>query len=430
LGQVDQVTDRDRRTRARDQPAAEAYRRVILTTLSLTEIVSWGVLVYCFPVFVKPMEEELGWSRGELSGAFSIALVASALAAIPAGRWVDRRGPRGLMTAGSVIAAVSLVAWSRVGELWQLYAVFVPLGAAMALTLYEPAFATVTAWFAGSSPRRALMVLTLFGGLASAVFTPLATWLLHLQGWREALVTLALIVVFLAALPHALLLRRTPTAAGGDGTEARHDSEPAAQPSISAAQAVRGAAFWLLTAAVVISNFVTMAINVHLFPYLLEQGYAASFVAVAVGVIGAVQLPARALLLPLGRRLPRQALAGLVFALQGVGLLVLLGAVSPGIVLVAVVAFGLGKGMVTLLRAALVAEFYGAAHYGTIGGVVAFFIAGAQAVAPFGVGFLYDRLDSYDPIIGILAAAAVVAAVSGAVAERVAPGGVRARGAS
>lgn len=395
---------------------------MILTTLSLTEVVSWGVLVYSFPVFLKPMENELGWSRGELSAAFSIGLLASAFAAIPAGRWLDRRGPRALMTAGSVIGALSLLAWSQVGELWQLYALFVPLGVAMALTLYEPAFATLAAWFARGSPRRALTVLTVFGGLASAVFTPLATWLLDLQGWRGALVTLALIVFFLAALPHAVFLRPGPAAPGGDGTRTRSDSEPAAQPSISAAQAVRGAAFWLLMAAVGISSFITMAINVHLIPYLLDRGYAASFVAVAVGLIGAVQLPARALLLPLGRRLSRPALAGLVFALQGVGLLILLGAVSPSLVVLSVVAFGLGKGMVTLLRAALVAEFYGAAHYGTIGGVVAFFIAGSQAVAPFGVGFFYDRYGSYDPIIAMLAAAAVLAAVAGAVAERVAPG--------
>jgi MFS family permease len=415
------VIDRDRPEWGRDEPATDAYRRVILSTLSVTEIVSWGVLVYSFPVFLNPMEDELGWSRGELSGVFSVALLASALAAMPAGRWLDRRGPRALMSVGSVIGALSLLAWSQVGELWQLYALFVPLGVAMALTLYEPAFATVAAWFAGSSPRRALTVLTLFGGLASAVFTPLATWLLDLQGWRGALVTLALAVLVLAALPHAVFLRRRP-AAGGAETPTGPDPGAAAQPSISAAQAVRGAAFWLLTTAVVISSFITMAINVHLIPYLLEEGFAASFVAVAVGLIGAVQLPARALLLPLGKLLPRSALAGLVFGLQGVGLLVLLGAVSPSLVLLSVVAFGLGKGMVTLLRAALVAEFYGAAHYGTIGGVVAFFIAGSQAVAPFGVGFLYDRFESYDPILGMLAAAAVVAAVAGAVAERMAPG--------
>jgi MFS family permease len=411
----------DRRNTWRDEPTNDAYRRVILATLSTTEIVSWGVLVYAFPVLITPMESEFGWSRGEVTGAFSVALLASALAAIPAGRWLDRRGPRGLMTAGSVIAVLSLAAWSRIGEAWQLYALFVPLGVAMAFTLYEPAFATLAVWFARRSPRRALTVLTLFGALASAVFTPLTTWLLELFDWRGALVTLALITLLMAAVPHAVFLRAGPAAPGGDDPRALEGSGSAARPSTPAAEALRGAAFWLLTAAVVISSFLTMAINVHLIPYLLEEGYAASFAAVAVGLIGAVQLPARALLLPLGKVLSRPALAGLVFSLQGVGLLVLLGALSPGLVVLSVVAFGLGKGMVTLLRAALVAEFYGAAHYGTIGGVVAFFIAGSQAVAPVTVGFLYDRLESYDPIFGMLAAAGFLAAVAGAVAERVAP---------
>jgi MFS family permease len=412
----------DRRNIGRDEPAGDGYRRVILATLSLTEIVSWGVLVYAFPVLITPMEGEFGWSRGEVSGAFSVALLASALAAIPAGRWLDRRGPRGLMTAGSVIAVLTLAAWSRIDELWQLYALFVPLGVAMALTLYEPAFATLAAWFVRRSPRRALTVLTLFGAMASAVFTPLTTWLLELQDWRGALVTLALITLLLAAVPHAVLLRPSPGAAGGADARSGEGSGSAAQRSTSAAEALRGAAFWLLTAAVAISSFLTMAINVHLIPYLLEEGFAASFAAVAVGLIGAVQLPARALLLPLGRVLSRPALAALVFSLQGVGLLVLLGALSPALVVLAVVAFGLGKGMVTLLRAALVAEFYGAAHYGTIGGVVAFFIAGSQAVAPVTVGILYDRLESYDPIFGMLAAAGILAAVAGSLAERVGPG--------
>jgi hypothetical protein len=174
------------------------------------------------------------------------------------------------MTAGSLIGVLSLLAWSQARELWQLYAVFVPLGVAMALTLYEPAFAILASWFARRSPRRALTVLTLFGGLASTVFTPLATWLLDIQGWRGALVTLALIVLFLAALPHAVFLRPGPAALAGDGARTPSDSGPVAPPSMSAAQAVRGAAFWLLLAAVVVSSFITMAINVHLIPYLLE----------------------------------------------------------------------------------------------------------------------------------------------------------------
>jgi MFS family permease len=52
------------------------------------------------------MQHELGWSKSELTGAFSVALAISALAAFPVGRWLDRHNPRPLMTLGSVLGAL------------------------------------------------------------------------------------------------------------------------------------------------------------------------------------------------------------------------------------------------------------------------------------------------------------------------------------
>jgi MFS family permease len=78
------------------------YGWVIVAALGLTETVSWGVLYYAFSVFLVPMQRELGWSTGTLTGAYSLALLLSGLAAPLVGRWLDRHGPRMLMTAGSV----------------------------------------------------------------------------------------------------------------------------------------------------------------------------------------------------------------------------------------------------------------------------------------------------------------------------------------
>ena len=77
------------------------YGWVLVLVLGLTETVSWGVLYYAFTVFVRPMEAELGWSRAAVSGAFSLAVLTSGVAAVPVGRWLDRHGPRALMTAGA-----------------------------------------------------------------------------------------------------------------------------------------------------------------------------------------------------------------------------------------------------------------------------------------------------------------------------------------
>ncbi|MEI2616558.1 MAG: hypothetical protein V9F06_02810 [Thermomicrobiales bacterium] len=76
------------------------YGWVMVAALSLTEITSWGVLYYAFSVFLTPIGAEMGWSIAEMTGAYSLALLVSGVTAIPAGRWLDRHGPRGLMTAG------------------------------------------------------------------------------------------------------------------------------------------------------------------------------------------------------------------------------------------------------------------------------------------------------------------------------------------
>src|SRR2546426_336847 len=87
------------------------------------------------------MEADLGWSRVEITGAFSVGMGVAALAALPVGRWIDHHGARALMTTGSCLATVLLLAWSRIESLSALYAVWCLMGAALAATLYEPAFA-------------------------------------------------------------------------------------------------------------------------------------------------------------------------------------------------------------------------------------------------------------------------------------------------
>ncbi len=100
-----------------DAPRAAAgrlyYGWVLVLALGVTETVSYGILSYAFPVFIAPMQAELGWSATAITGAFSLALLVTGAAAVPAGRWVDRHGARGLMACGSVLAAAVLASAPR-----------------------------------------------------------------------------------------------------------------------------------------------------------------------------------------------------------------------------------------------------------------------------------------------------------------------------
>ena len=97
------------------------YGWIVVATLCVTETVSWGILYYGFPVLLRPMETDLGFSRVEVTGAFSIGMGVAALAALPVGRWIDRHGARALMTLGSCLGTALLVVWSQVESLAALY---------------------------------------------------------------------------------------------------------------------------------------------------------------------------------------------------------------------------------------------------------------------------------------------------------------------
>src|SRR5438067_2989185 len=156
------------------------------------------------------METDLGFSRVEVTGAFSIGMGVASLAATPVGRWTARHGARALMTLGSCLGTALLVVWSQVESLAALYAVWGLMGLALAATLYEPAFAAVVGWFATRGRDKALLTVTLAGALASTVFMPLEAWLVARLGWRGALVALAVTLAVITIPLHAFVLRPAP----------------------------------------------------------------------------------------------------------------------------------------------------------------------------------------------------------------------------
>src|SRR5690606_40972981 len=103
----------------------------IAWALAVTQTVGFGVLFYAFQVFTLPMEAELGLSRAQTSGAYSLALLLSGLGAVPVGRWVDRRAARGLMAVASLAGAALVLAWSYVEGLLGLYLVQAGIGLVM-----------------------------------------------------------------------------------------------------------------------------------------------------------------------------------------------------------------------------------------------------------------------------------------------------------
>lgn len=393
------------------------YGWVMLFALATAQVVSWGILYYGFAVFLAPMHEDLGWSIAQITGAYSLALLISGLAAIPFGRWLDRHGPRALMTAGSILATLLVVAWATVDSLLGFYLIWAAIGVVMAAVFYEPAFVIVANWF-DRLRGRALTMLTFIGGFASVIFIPLASWLVQSYGWRAALLILA-VVLALGTIPiHALMLRQHPRDMGllPDGASTPTADTPAAagipRASVTFHDALRDRVFWWIMVGFFLATSVSMAITVYIIPYLVNRGYSPGFAASTAGLIGALALPGRLLFTPLGSRIERRLVIAAIFLFQTLAIIVLVQVQNTAGVFLFVVLFGIGFGSQTPARAALVAEFYGPAHYGSISSILALCTTGARAIAPVGAGLLYTGTNSYTPVLWLLVVMSALASVA------------------
>jgi predicted MFS family arabinose efflux permease len=369
--------------------------RAIVAALAATVTVSYGVLAYAFPVLFVPMEAELGVSRTDLAIAASIALGCAAIVGVGVGWLLDRRDPRAVMTAGSALACVMVLAWSRVTTLAQLYAVFAVLGAAMAAVTYAPAFTVITKWFTARRTE-ALTAVTLAGAFASLIFSPLTARLEAELGWRDALVVLGIGLGAVTIPLHLLVLRPAP-----------HEHR---EQSVPARHAVRSAGFRRLAAAFSLGAFAWSAITVLLVVILVDQGMPVGFAALAAGVTGISQLPGRLLFAPVERAVGHRGALPVAFGLSAGALALLALDQSRPAVLAFGVLFGTGAGMQTLLLASTPAALYGSASYGSVAGALHACANGARALGPFGFAAAATLIGGY------LAAAALMAAALGATA--------------
>lgn len=386
------------------------YGWYIAVTLAFTETISWGVLYYAFSVFITPMEAELGWSRTELTAGFSLALLVIGGMAFPVGTWIDRHGSRALMTTGSILGSLLVIAWSQVTDLQTFYLIWAGIGVCASTVLYEPAFAVIATWFVRRRSA-ALAVITFAAGFASTIFIPLTDALYHAFGWRTAIFILAILLAITTIPLHALMLRRRPADLGllPDGEPVTLETRPL-PASLSLSDALHSRFFWLMTLAFSLAALAAAAIRVHFIPLLIDSGINASTAAFASGSIGMMQVAGRVIFAPLDARISGRVLVAGVFALQSAGMFALLWGISLLTVVIFVAVFGAAYGAMTLARASIIAELFGAAHYGRISSVMAIFLTLAGTAAPVGAGILYDYFGNYQPVLWIVVILGVIAA--------------------
>jgi hypothetical protein len=368
--------------------------------IGVGQCVSWGVLYYAFGVLIIPIEQNLGVARWVVVGAFSGALLVSAVAAPMVGRLVDAGHGPAVMQTGGLIAACLLALSALASTAWLLYPIWAAIGLCMAAILYEPVFAIVGKKVLRAGDRlRAIATITVFGGLASTTFLPATAALVDRAGWRSAVLALAAILAATTMIVHRLSF------AGHDFRElapGRIQTSPTTGASTSGV--------YEMSAIFTCSSFAAAAVATNLVPALIERGQAATTAAVFAGLFGVMQLPGRLLFVSGGRRVTPLAMLAASLALQAAGLLALAGSRSFIAIAAGVTLFAGGSGLATLARPYLVLHLYGTETAGLMNGRFARAQHLARAAGPVGAAALAD-LTGYGGVFALLAASLAAAGI-------------------
>ena len=373
-------------------------------------IVAWfvsvGTQAPVSGVFLKPMTEELGWTRSEFIGAMTVGQFLMAFTGFFIGVYVDRYGARALMVAGVTLAAMSMFMISQVTELWQwllLRGVLSSVGAALMGNLVVNV--TLAKWFV-EKRGMAISFASMGVPLGIGIAPPLLTAFVDEFGWRAGWRVLA-IAAWLLLYPVAMIMRRQPEDYGlhPDGKsdeEVRAGGGAAAAAdyanSFTRSEALRTPALYLTVLAFGLSSVALGSVLMQAIPFLTDEGFdrsSAALMMTAYAVTSWAGKPAWGFLLD--RTTPRY-LASFAFASQAVAVIVImLGATAGSLPLVAggFLLFGVGGGGAVPLQEVIWASYFGRRYLGAVRGVGLPLSLTISASAPIGASYYFDTVGNY-----------------------------------
>jgi MFS family permease len=402
----------------------------IVAVGALTQIAGVFSLSSTLSVFLKPVTEDLGVSRGAFSLVRTGEILVAALIAPLAGPIIDRGGGRKLIVAGAIVASLGYILLSRVQEFWQFFLIRCTLvvagdtlmGALVVMVI-------ISRWFVRKRGR-AIAIANLGTGVAKVSMPLVAAALFVSVGWRQSWALFGIFTFLVVVGPALALIRNSPEEMG-----LRPDGEPTAPEAVHAAanssagrasfaadvpwtrgEALRTRAFWLLGLTFGIANIGIAGLNLHIFSFVTDLGYPAITAATVMSTVAFTQLGSTMFWGLLAERIDIRKAAMVQFLSQAAGLTLALTSVSLGLVYVGFFIYGIGLGGSFLLREVVWANFFGRVSLGTVRGMgVLLTNVFAACGAPF-FGFLFDATGGYTLsfvlfIAALLTCAAVIVTV-------------------
>jgi predicted MFS family arabinose efflux permease len=390
--------------------ASSPWLIVLGSTIALM-VCNGPVIAFTFGVFLKPVSQEFGWSRGAISVAGAMATFMFAIAAPPIGMLIDRWGGRRVLLPIILLASLSVAAISLTrASLWMFTALYTVAGLAFAGHGPQPYIKAIAGWI---DKKRGLALGTAMTGVGIGIILvpQLARYLIGTFGWRHAYLGLG-VVVFAVAFPAvAAFVRDAP----GDPAQNEPLSRARAPAGIVSRALLRSAQFWLLAAPVFLVAMAVNGTNAHLIPLLTDRGSSPTSAASTLGAVGLASIVGRLLCGYLADRFSAPRVAAGFFLLPCIGILLLMAHSDGPFPVIGAISLGLALGCEIDMMGFLTTRYFGVQHLAEIYGYLFAVFSAGSALGSYLMGMSFDALHSYN---GMLSTFILVLMVASALVSR------------
>ena len=394
------------------------WRNPRLWSLGIGQTLIWAAIFYVFPAMLLKWSDHFGWSIAEVSLAFTLALVSSALAGIAAGRIIDKGHARILFTLSVCAGAILISTIPYVTNIFTFYFIWILIGIAMAGCLYEPCFSYITRTYKDNS-KNAIVFITLQAGFASSVSYSVSTILSNAIGWDNTLHLFSLTLIFVTAplfwygSPEPN--RQVPDEETSEST--RSTQSPKVTPFLETViPIIRNPVFWLI-----FMTFAAFAATQGMFvsqtfPLLQSKGMNDNTSVILASLIGPMQVLARFTLFLAehlaNKNIPAAKIATLcLIAFAGTSVLLLFGNGKLLIVLIFVTIQGGMYGLVSIVRPVLTSDSLGTKNFGVIFSLTSMGFVWGYAFAPGIAGWIAE-IWNYDAVLVTMIFVSIVGMIS------------------
>jgi sugar phosphate permease len=366
-----------------------------------------GAGFYSFSIFIKPLEEQFGWSRGAISLTMSIYMILHGLVGPLVGHLTQTYGPKRIMTIFALGTGICFILVSLTPSLWYFYLIYAFLAIANSGIGFIPVSSLLAKWFIrrrGTAIGSAMVGISM-GGL---VLSPIIGQITYHFGWRISYVFLGLLVWLLAIPMTLFVIKGSPAEMGlmPDGDETRVPDNPnhhtekvnhfsTAEDGWPVREAFRTRSFFWIMATFFLAPLAQMGVLQHQVPLIVDTGISEASAAIALGLTAGMGGLGKLSFGRVSEILPFRYTAMICFGLQALGVLVLLNAHSMAMVWLYVVIFGFSMGGVIVLLPLVVGHFFGLAAFGVIMGAVTLVQSLGNSSGTVISGLIYDYLGSY-----------------------------------